>query len=171
MSIKVEYDKRFMERLGENLERETTAMLDEATSLIQANVRAGLTSSGIVNTGNLRDSYQRSVTVGGGRGIGIVGSNAIHALPMELGIQKRFFPSQQMIEGLRLWARRKLGLNFKEAQRAGAAIAWKIARKGLDPKRFPSFVVRDAFLKSEARIPLLIERHIRRAMALSARFS
>lgn len=174
MSIRVEYQKDFFKQLGEQLNRENLAMLDEITSTIQADIKVGLTVKNIVNTGHLRDSFLRSIKSSDNKAIGIVGSNVLYSLPMELGITKRWlFPSKKMVNSLIPWVKKKLGITGTPSHIR--SVAWlvgrKIARAGLDPSRFPSLVVQNAFIKAGHRIPMLIERHIRRAMALSSRLT
>jgi hypothetical protein len=169
--IKIEMDQKFFEKVASGLQKEKKSMLDEIGFLIQANIRNSLLSKGIKNTGHLIASYLIERRDEGLKGLAIVGSNSLYALPMELGIQKRFFPSRSMIDSIKRWVKRKLGVSDKDSLRVARAISWKIARKGLDPSRFPSFAVREAYDKSVPRIGTIVERHIRRAMALNARFA
>lgn len=168
-TLKITFDKDFMEKASKVMDVEAKAMLDEVASLMQSNVRKNLVSRGIKDTGHLINSYQRDVKLKNGKGLAVVGSNALYALPMELGITKRYYPSKLMIESIRGWVRRKLRLSGKEADRAASAISWKIARKGLSD-RFPSYAVRDAFNEGSKRVAQLIDRHMTRAFATMERF-
>lgn len=58
--------------------------------------------------------------------IGRVGTSIAYAEPVELGTRPHFPPVRPLVD----WARVKLGLGPEEAERAGMAIARKIAARG-----------------------------------------
>lgn len=58
--------------------------------------------------------------------VGEVGTSIAHALPVELGTRPHFPPVQPLVD----WAQAKLGLSPEAAERAGFAIARKIAARG-----------------------------------------
>ncbi|MFP3386732.1 hypothetical protein, partial [Tritonibacter sp. SIMBA_163] len=60
--------------------------------------------------------------------IGIVGTAALHAVPVEMGSKPHFPPIQPLED----WAHHKLDLPAEEARGAAFAIARKIAAKGTE---------------------------------------
>jgi bacteriophage HK97-gp10 putative tail-component len=166
-------DPKVFERFARNMAKESEAMVHEIGTKLQADIVTDITRKNLVATGAYRDSIQLDFRKTGKGQLAIVGSNMLHALPLEFGITKTFYPSEDMIESLQLWSRRKLGLTGKEAERAGFLIAWKIARTAKTrgfPARFGTKgarVFNEVFAKSAKYIPTIIERFTRRAAALS----
>lgn len=167
MKIELSGDKQFFERFEKNFKREVQTAFRDSVSTIQASVRGKIRSKGIVDTGNLINKIEQKVSFSQNAALGIVGTNVLYALPLEFGIQKRFFPSVQMIEGLIAWVKRKGIASGKEANKAGAAIAWKIARTGLDKRRFPGNFFKDGFTQSVPLVAKIFERNVKRAIELS----
>jgi len=75
---------------------------------------------------------------------GVVGTSLSYAIPVELGTKPHMPPVQPLVE----WARQKLGVSGKEAERAGWGIARKIARQGTKGH----FMFADAFSANEAQV-------------------
>lgn len=178
MGMTVKLNPRFLGLVADRLQKATRPMLSDIASKMQADVRIGLLNKKIKDTGHLIGSYKRKVTVSGGRGLAVVGSNSIYALPMELGITKRFFPPAEMVANIMRWVKRKniAGTRRKYGEKAlgdeyrtAMAIAISIGRKGLDASRFPSHVVRDAVQNGASAIATIIHRHIKRALGLVGR--
>jgi hypothetical protein len=128
----------FLRRYATVLKREMEIAIKESVLAVQGSIRATILRKKLKDTGTLSNSIQTQVLRAPGEMLGVIGTGIEYALPMELGIQKRFFPSAAMIEALSKWSRRKLGIAASDADRVGRAVAWKIARQGLDPRRFPS---------------------------------
>lgn len=99
-----------------------------------------------VDTGRLRASLTAEVRqpVGTGDVLGVVGSNAEQAAPMELGAKPHWPPRA----ALETWARRH-GVNVFVVMRA-------IAKKGLKPRRY----LQGAFDKNKASIIRIIEKGV-----------
>lgn len=167
MTMRLDGNTDFFGKFSKEIEREIYTAFSDSVDVMQANVRKNIVDTKAVDQGHLLGSIQKSIVISGNRGLGIVGSNSAYVLPLELGIQKRFYPSDDMIKQLRRWAVRKLGLSGKEAFKAGAAIAWKIARKGLDSRRFPAKFFEKAQGQSAPQIAKIFSQHVERAARLS----
>lgn len=167
MSIKLDGNLSFFGKLADQMSKELETAFRDSVGIMQANVRQNIKSKGLIDTGNLVGSVQQNVVFSGRKGLGIVGSNAIYVLPMELGITKKFYPSKLMIEGLVGWVQRKGIATGDEAKKAAAAIAWKIARRGLDPKRFPAKFFEKGFNDSAPIIAKIFQAHMERASSLA----
>lgn len=170
--IKIEMDEKLFSKFQKNIENEAMSMIHEIGALTQNAVRAVIVSDNLVNTSNYVRSVQLDFKKSGKGVAAVVGTNSLYALPLELGMTKQFYPSKDMIQALKLWAKRKLGLSEKEANKAGPAIAWSIARKGYlaFPKRFGKKGARSwerGFQIAIKRVPSIVERYVRRAAALT----
>lgn len=79
--------------------------------------------------GTLRASIVGSVRALPGLGVeGVIGTPLSYAVAVELGTKPHMPPVEPLIN----WARQKLGVSGKEAERAGWAVARKIARRGTE---------------------------------------
>lgn len=97
------------------------------------------------NRGRLRDSILGDVAPLGRIGVeGTVWSSSAYAVPVELGTA----PHMPPVEPLIAWARQRLGVSGADAERAGWAVARKIARVGTEP----AYMFRDTFEANEAQI-------------------
>jgi len=95
--------------------------------------------------GTLRVSILGDVRPLAGLGMeGVVGTSLAYALPVELGTKPHMPPVAPLVQ----WAKQKLGVSGKEAERAGWAIARKIARVGTKGH----FMFATAFAENEAQI-------------------
>lgn len=95
--------------------------------------------------GTLRVSIIGDVRPLAGLGMeGVVGTSLAYALPVELGAKPHMPPVESLVQ----WARQKLGVSGKEAERAGWAIARKISRIGTKGH----FMFATAFQENEAQI-------------------
>lgn len=95
--------------------------------------------------GTLRKSIIGDVRALPGIGVeGVIGSPLAYAVPVELGSKPHMPPVQPLVE----WAKAKLGVRGKEAERVGFAVARKISRTGTAG----AFMFRDTFEANEARV-------------------
>lgn len=168
MKIELTGDKLFFERFEKNFKNEVQTAFRSSILTMQAKIRQNVKDKHVIDTGNLINSIQQKVDFKPRSALGVVGTNSIYALPLELGIKKKFFPSKLMVQSLEGWVKRKGIATGKDAPRAASAIAWKIARKGLS-SRFPAHFFRDGFAQSIPLIAQIFERHVKRAVELSKR--
>lgn len=171
--ISVELDKDLFDKFQKNLEKEAASMIGEIGTSLQNSVRSEISKAGLVDTANFIRSVQLDIKRNDGSAMAVVGTNALYALPLEMGLKKTFYPSKDMIQAIALWAQRKLHLSAGEAKKAAGGIAWNIARKGVSqgfPRRFGkegARVFEKGFSNVVARVPSIIERYVRRAAALT----
>jgi len=78
-------DNRFFERYERLIRREIFTGLKQATTILQGQVRAVITRKKLIDTGNLRNSIQTSIIQEPRRFLGVIGTNVLYALPLELG--------------------------------------------------------------------------------------
>lgn len=95
--------------------------------------------------GTLRDSIIGAVEVLPGLAVqGRVGTPLAYAVAVELGTKPHMPPVEPLIN----WARQKLGVTGKEAERAGWAVARKIAARGTEGH----FMFTDTWNANQAQI-------------------
>lgn len=105
---------------------ELSAGVWEAELLFERVVKEG-TPVGVGGGAGLRGSIAAHLPRRVDNGvIGLVGTSAIHALPVELGTKPHFPP----IAPLELWVQKKLGIEGPEAKGVAFAIAKTIAKRG-----------------------------------------
>ena len=98
------------------------AGMTEATLLLEREVKDGFPAvSGLTRAGIFSDAFSTSAGV-----LGVVGSNSIAAVAVELGTK----PHRPPVEPILMWVNEKLGLRGKEARGVAFAIANKIAAVG-----------------------------------------
>ncbi|MFN3987584.1 MAG: hypothetical protein ACK4KV_19005 [Rhodocyclaceae bacterium] len=121
---------------------EMQAFLTRSTAHLQAEVQARTPTT----HGTLRASVFGEVRMfGGGFGMeGLVATPLAHAPAVEHGTKPHHPPVEPLID----WARQKLALSGTEAERAGRAIAWKIARHGTQG----AHMFRDAFNENREQV-------------------
>lgn len=112
----------------------------QATALVTADARRFAP----VDTGRLRSSIMPELRQSGRTTLGVVGSNVLHAAPVELGSKAHAAPAGP----LKLWARRKGKTAFLAAI-GNKPYIWLRAKKGV-------FYLRRALAKNETRIQTLI---------------
>lgn len=111
------------ERAPEIAQAELSRFMTAAVAHLQGEVQQRTPT----HRGTLRASIIGSVRPLDGLGVeGVVGTSAAYAIPVELGAAPHMPPVEPLID----WARSKLGVSGKAAERAGRAIARKIARQG-----------------------------------------
>lgn len=110
------------EVVAEELTRTTL----EAELLLQREVQE-LTPVGVGGAGGLKGSILAQLPQALPDGvIGVVGTSAAHAVPVELGTKPHFPP----VAPLEDWVKAKLGVEPKDARRVAFLIARKIAARG-----------------------------------------
>lgn len=121
---------------------EMQAFMTRATAHLQAEVQARTPTT----HGVLRASVYGEVQLfQSGFGVeGLVGTPLAYGPAVEYGTKPHHPPVEPLID----WARQKLALSGVEAERAGRAIAWKIAHKGTQGVH----MFRDAFNENREQI-------------------
>ncbi len=168
MKFTIQGDTKFFEKFQVEYSKEMETALRDSVDQQQNKVREKIKEAGLINTGHLvGPGIQKSVTFTGSRGLGIVGTNAIYALPLELGVTKKFFPSKMMVASLIPWVIKKMGVSANEAKKVAWAVAWKIARRP-GAKKAPYRFFEKGFKESLPLIAKIFEMHIKRASALTS---
>jgi hypothetical protein len=150
---------RAWDRAPEIMEVEMRAFFKSVTARFHEDVVQLMDMSEVSATGALRTSIIGRVEILPGIGIeAAVGSPLTYAVPVELGTRPHMPPVAPLVN----WAIKRLGVRGREAQRAGRAIAFKIAREGTKGK----FMFTDAFAENkpqiEAGFKIAVARAIRR---------
>lgn len=142
-------------RAPEIAQAELTRFMAAATAHLQTEVQERTPT----NAGTLRASIiGRVQPLPGGIGVeAVVGTALAYAIPVELGTQ----PHMPPVEPLIAWARSKLGLRGKAAERAAWGIARNIARRGTRPVR----MFGDSLEANRAQLAAGFGAAVRRALA------
>lgn len=136
-------------------QQEVSRFMTAATAHMQGEVQQRTPT----NHGTLRGSIiGRVQPLPGGLGVeGVVGTSLAYALPVELGTA----PHMPPIEPLKDWARSKLGLSGKQAERAAWGIARKIAKHGTRPVG----MFGDSLAANRAQLAIGFQQTVRRILA------
>jgi hypothetical protein len=131
------------------LRTKTIRGLRAAARVLQARVVEEISAVGAVNLGTLRDSVSVTNVDDGA----IVTVDAPHAAPMEEGTR----PFRPPLRPLMLWAQRKFSVDEGEAWRIARAVAAKIEKNGIEPRRYFATAIEE----SQAMMRSEIEHEIR----------
>jgi hypothetical protein len=120
--------RRLVKRYPDVVREETVAVMDTVVARLDKEVTER-TPTGVGGQAGLRGSIRGETVTFGDQVRGTVGTPLEYAEPVEFGRKAGSFPP---IEPIELWARRKLGVDSKEARSVAYAVAWKIYRKGTE---------------------------------------
>lgn len=153
-------------------------LLVEQLRLALQYIAGAVSQEAPVDSGNLAQSFSAdpATSTGGieiepmdasGLLFGRVFSSLPHAIVMDQGRRPGSPISREGIDAIGLWARRKLGLSEKEADRAKWAIAFSIIQNGIDAKLYVSRGFENARGQVEAMFAALADA-IRRELTAVA---
>lgn len=146
--MRVEFDFSQLKRLAAAYERAPEIVDEEVERFVAAataHLQAEVQDRTPTTHGTLRASIIGDVRRLPGIGVeGIVGTSLAYAPAVEDGTR----PHMPPVEPLAAWARQKLGVTGREADRAAWAIARKIARVGTEG----AHMFRDAFTANQPQI-------------------
>lgn len=148
---------RLMAQAPEIAQDEITRFITAITAHLQGEVQQRTPTA----HGTLRASIFGDVKRLGRLGAeGVVSTSLAYAVPVELGTAPHMPPVAPLIA----WARQRLGVTGADAERAGWAVARKIARVGTDG----AFMFRDTFQANEAQIKAGLDLALDRIQARMA---
>jgi hypothetical protein len=146
--MQIDFDFSQLKRLAASIERAPEIVTEEVERFVAAataHLQAEVQDRTPTTHGTLRTSIIGDVRRLPGIGVeGVVGTPLAYAPAVEDGSR----PHMPPVEPLAAWARQKLGVTGREAERAAWAIARKIARIGTEG----AHMFRDAVQANQAQI-------------------
>lgn len=160
--LQIRLDVRGAERASNLLDKAPDVVLDEMETatyegnlLIEREVRER-TPAGVGAGGGLRGSIHSQRPRRSFDGIiGVTGTSALHAIPVEVGTKPHFPPLAPLVE----WVKVKLGLSDNEAYAAARGVQRKIGRKGTEG----AHMFEKGLEAAEPQIETIYERALDRA--------